>query len=266
LLISDTTTGNYFLRTAFYNAGITSIPGNLLSAITGIDSYFLSSAFNGSGITSVPSTLIPAVVLNQVVTKDGYLQNTFANCASLISVPTGLVPSGTGLTVANKFLSGTFSNSGITSVPADFLSNITTVGQRFCENIFQNCTALTTVNRGFASGVTAVAAYYLLTAFSGCTKLNEVHLTYVNKNSKSSFLSKTLENVASEASPKLTLYIHGTGGVLSPVSSSVALKVSNENVELIKVDGSLVQSYKDSTLWGSASSGAIDEDKFVALE
>ena len=141
-------TPNMFFRTFYNCANLTTVGGPLFSGtLTPAESMF-EQMFSGSGITSVPENIFGNL------TGDGtpnMFYRTFYNCANLTTVG-GPLFSGT-LTPAESMFGGTFSHTGITSIPANLFGTLNGDGApRMFEQTFAYCANLTTVGGPLFSG------------------------------------------------------------------------------------------------------------------
>ena len=151
----------------------------------------------------------------------------FQYTTNLTSVPDTLF---TGLTGGAKMFTGTFSGSGLTSIPSGLFSTITTSGWHMFGGTFQNCTGLQSLPAGLFSGITNAAYAMFSNTFKGCTNLSGwvpptmfSGLIANNSPTAGSFMENTMfvdtQLATSCPSPETSQYITGYesawGGVVS---------------------------------------------------
>jgi hypothetical protein len=158
-----------------------------------------------------------------------FLQGAFKECTALSTIPAGLLPR--GLTNTRQFLYQTFQGSGIETIPSGFLpeftavdagflasafggvnsgdgvaisaippdfipASLTTVGNSFLQNTFENCVNLTSIPDGFAANITSVGDSFLDSTFT-LTGLSAIPANFVPQNPSAIgeyFLSSTFSN------------------------------------------------------------------------
>ena len=104
----------------FYNSGLTSIPTDLFAGVRGAPAErMFYSTFQNTNITSVPANLFGELNGNGA---PNMFYMTFAECGQLQTVE-GPLFSGT-ITPAESMFSGTFYNSGLTSIPTDLFAGV----------------------------------------------------------------------------------------------------------------------------------------------
>ena len=133
----------------FSGSGITSIPDGLFDGIVGAPAeYMFNSTFSNTQITSVPTNVFGNL------TGDGapnMFDDAFRACSDLTTIE-GPLFAGT-LTPVEGMFSGTFSDSGITSVPTNVFGNLTGDGAPYMfMDAFYGCDNLTTIEGPLYSG------------------------------------------------------------------------------------------------------------------
>ena len=257
--------GDFFLSYTFSGcAGLASLPDGFLSGLSGAqNSGFLYSAFIGCAkLASLPDGFLAGLSGAQ---NSSFLHSAFSGCALLASLPAGFLAGVSGAQGGDAyygFLHSAFSGcASLASLPDGFLSGVSgEQGAHFLESAFNGCASLASLPAGFLSGVSGVqGANFLSYAFNNCYMLNYIDI-FSDGNAVSGgdgFMQSAMSNVARDASPKLTLRIHGTTA-LSPLTDACGL--GDANVLEIQVAQNLVQVYKDASAWS-----AISDNKFAAL-
>ena len=139
----------YMFMDAFYGCdNLTTIEGPLYSGTLTPAEYMFHSTFSNTQITSVPTNVFGNL------TGDGapnMFDDAFRDCSDLTTIE-GPLFAGT-LTPVEGMFSGTFSYSGITSVPTNVFGNLTGDGAPYMfYDAFRDCSDLTTIEGPLYSG------------------------------------------------------------------------------------------------------------------
>ena len=144
------------------------VEGPLFSGtITPAEKMFLST-FSNSGLTSVPANLFGELNGDGAM---GMFASTFRACDQLQTIE-GPLFSGT-ITPAESMFEQTFSNSGLTSIPADLFAGVRGAPAEYMfSNTFNNCDSLQSIPENLFAGISGPATknmfYY---TFYSCTSL-----------------------------------------------------------------------------------------------
>ncbi len=98
-------------------------------------------------------------------------RGTFAGCVNLTSVPASLFGNFTSIPGSSAMFWGTFSGSGLTTIPKLLFSRITTGAESMFNQTFENCTQLTTIPSELFDGITVGADNMFGMTFKGCSGL-----------------------------------------------------------------------------------------------
>jgi len=152
----------------FMHTQITSIPENLFAGISGPAAYgMFYSTFENTPITSIPANLFGE--LNGDGAPNMFYM-TFAECYQLQTAE-GPLFSGT-ITPAERMFTNTFSNSGLTSIPADLFAGVRGAP---AESMFVNTfsgTQITSIPENLFAGISGPAAASMFyRTFASCSAL-----------------------------------------------------------------------------------------------
>ena len=180
---------------AFNGAPITEIPAELFDGVHGAPAeYMFGATFLGTQITSIPENLFGE--LNGDGTL-GMFFLTFAECKQLQTVE-GPLFSGT-ITPAGGMFDGTFSNSGLTSIPANLFGELNGNGApNMFLSTFSQCDQLQTVEGPLFSGTITPAEYMFNETFSnsGLTSIPANLFGELNGNGAPYMFEKTFYRCA----------------------------------------------------------------------
>ena len=152
----------------FSNSGLTGVPADLFAGVRGAPAASMfASTFANTSITSIPANLFGEL------NGDGapnMFNSTFYGCKQLQLDEVPLF-SGT-ITPAQSMFEQTFSNSGLTSIPADLFAGISGApAERMFFNTFNN-TNITSIPENLFSGISGPAAESMFyRTFYSCTSL-----------------------------------------------------------------------------------------------
>ena len=167
LILPATTIGDNCYAYTFQNSSLTTPPEILATTLNGTNCCI--GMFAGSSLTSVPELHVTQLV-------NGCFMNMFNGCTSLTSVPADYLPyttlttscyegmfrGCTGLTnvpelpapvLAEKCYIHMFRGAGMTTVPNDLLSAVTTMASHCCESMFRECPNLTNAPEIFSTNL-----------------------------------------------------------------------------------------------------------------
>jgi hypothetical protein len=295
LLPRGLTNTRYFLYRTFQGSGIETIPSGFLPEFTAVDVGFLSEAFggvnsgDGTAISAIPPDFIPRSL---TTVGNSFLQNTFANCVNLTTIPDGFtanitsVGNGfldstfsncTGLraipanfvpqnptTIGTYFLKNTFGRTGIETIPADFIPaayKTATTGTDFLNGTFSSCLNLTTVNLAFLNNAKFSSDTFCMYLLQGGDNLSVVHIPYINTDNTATLAGLVSISTAQAQVPgfvrPITVYITG-GGTSDVLVVYQSAGLRDVDVLAVYLDNAeLVNAYRGSSFWS-----AIDDSKF----
>ena len=152
----------------FYKSGLTSIPADLFAGVRGAPAeYMFNSTFWGTQITSIPANLFGELNGNGAPSM---FASTFARCDQLQTIE-GPLFSGT-ITPAQSMFSDTFTNSGLTSIPADLFAGVRGAPARGMFSSTFQTTPITSIPENLFAGISGPAAESMFYAtFDSCTSL-----------------------------------------------------------------------------------------------
>ena len=180
---------------AFNGAPITEIPAELFAGVRGAPAeYMFGGTFSDTQITSIPENLFGE--LNGDGTL-GMFFLTFAECKQLQTVE-GPLFSGT-ITPAEYMFDETFSNSGLTSIPANLFGELNGDGApNMFASTFDGCGQLQTVEGPLFSGTITPAEYMFNETFSnsGLTSIPANLFGELNGNGAPYMFEKTFYRCA----------------------------------------------------------------------
>ncbi len=171
-LFSGITGSRKYMFTTTFNGctGLTSIPENLFSGITGSAPELFFSTFSGcTGLTSIPEKLFSGIS----GAASSMFSHTFRDCEFLKSIPDKLFSTVSG--AAATMFHGTFSGcTGLTSIPENLFSGITGPAESMFWYTFSDCTGLTSIPEKLFSGISGTASGMFMTTFNNCAGLTEI--------------------------------------------------------------------------------------------
>jgi hypothetical protein len=172
---------------------------------------FLSCAFRYCiRLKEIPPNFLPA---GATTIGDEFLTMTFTDCYALETIPGDFLDGPAKATsIGNNFLYQTFYNENgttnkITSIPENFASRITSVGDYFMRNTFERCTNLKTIPTNFLpQNPTGIGTYFLNATFLN-TGVTAVPADFIPASYKTfsveEFLNYTFGNVTTLTSVNL---------------------------------------------------------------
>ena len=155
---------------AFMMAPITEIPADLFDGISGAPTHAMFfGTFQNTAITSIPANLFGTLNGDGAASM---FYRTFYNCANLTTAD-GPLFSGT-ITPAERMFYNTFSDTAITSIPANLFGTLNGDGApSMFEQTFYNCKNLTTADGPLFSGTITPAERMFAETFA-YTALTEI--------------------------------------------------------------------------------------------
>ena len=153
-------------KDTFFGAGLTSIPENLFSGITGSASnMFYQTFFGCTNLTTIPAGLFSGIT----GAANSVFFETFKNCTKLTSIPENLFSGITG--AAYRMFYGTFYGcSSLTTIPSRLFNGVTGAAISLFKNTFFG-TKLTSIPENLFSGITGAAGSMFDSTFGKCTSL-----------------------------------------------------------------------------------------------
>lgn len=165
----------YFRETFKGATNLSSVPNTLFSGLTRTQSHMFYHTFDGSGLTTIPYDLFDDV--NTL--GPGMFEYTFANCASLTAIPSGLFVGMTASGSAGNMFEGTFAGcTSLATIPPDLFEDVIsnaangTDESGWFKDTFNGCTSLATIPSGLFSDITDAAENLFSGTFYGCTNLS----------------------------------------------------------------------------------------------
>ena len=180
-----------FYRTFYGATGLHSLTGFSIGTYNTPTDYMFANTFANSGLTSIPADLFSGVS----GAAANMFDSTFSGCTGITEIPSGLFGTVSGA-AENMFVSTFEGCTGLTEIPSDLFGTVSGAAANMFDSTFSGCTGITSIPYNLFSGVSGKEVGMFESTFEGCTSLAIIAGQNINTNYiPSTFLSNIGLNI-----------------------------------------------------------------------